>query len=126
MVSMEQSSSTKHSQRDKQGCNLNKKFNNITNNNNKSNFNLSSRTDKRYVYSIDAYILKKLSSYAPRVEEKSSDQSHIRDLELADPHYNSNTPVELILGADVYVVIFQDRTIPGSVNTPGAQRTTLG
>ena len=54
-----------------------------------ANFNFSSRTDKRYVYSIDAYILKELSSYVPRIEDKWSDWSHIIDLVLADPQYYS-------------------------------------
>ena len=91
-----------------------------------TNFNLCSRTDKRYVYSIDAYILKKLSSCVPRVEDKSFNWLHIKDLELADPQYESNTTVELILGADIYAVIVQEGTIPGSVYNPVVQRTTLG
>ena len=91
-----------------------------------TNFYLSSRTDNRNIYSIDAYILKKPLSYVPRVEDKLSDWFHFKDLKLADPQYYSNTPVELILGADIYAVIVQEGTISGSANTTVAQRTRLG
>ena len=76
--------------------------------------------------SIDAYILSEFSSYVPTVSNESSDWSHIANIELTDPQYAFNTPVELILGADVYAVIIQDGLISGFVNTPVAQRTTLG
>ena len=45
---------------------------------------------------------------------------------LADLQYYLNVLFELILGADVYALIIKEGVIPGPVNTPVAQRKSLG
>ena len=87
---------------------------------------MESRTDRVAKNQVEAYILEKLSSYTPNCTDRLSDWSHIKDLHLADPLYYSNVPVELILGADVYVFIIQDGVIRGPADEPVAQLTNLG
>ena len=91
-----------------------------------TNVSVSSRNDDKTSYQVQAFILTNLSSYVPKCSKFHAKWTHIQGLQLADPFYYSNTPVDLILGIDVYQFIAQEGLITGAVNTPIAQRTSLG
>lgn len=75
---------------------------------------------------VDALILKKLTSYVPRLKTDVVTWSHIRDLQLADPNPGNPAPIDMILGADLYGLILRNGLRVGSPGTPVAQNTVFG
>ncbi|KMQ89434.1 gag-pol polyprotein precursor [Lasius niger] len=73
-----------------------------------------------------AYVLPRLFSYRGATITRRSYWSQIKDLPLADPEYQSNDPVDLLLGAEICSIIFEDGIRKGGVQAPIAQKTTLG
>ncbi|KMQ87939.1 bel12-ag transposon polyprotein [Lasius niger] len=73
-----------------------------------------------------AYVLPRLSSYRGATTTRRSHWTHTKDLPLADPEYQSNDQVDLLLGAEICSVIFEDGIRKGGAQAPIAQKTTLG
>ncbi|KMQ87172.1 hypothetical protein RF55_13619 [Lasius niger] len=73
-----------------------------------------------------AFVLPRLSAYRGASTKRRASWSHINGLTLADPDYSSNDPVDLLLGAEVCSVTFEDGICKGGARVPIAQRTTLG
>jgi len=76
--------------------------------------------------STSTLILPRLTGYANSADLPSDDWSHIEGLELADPDFASNDPIDVLLGADVYASILRDGLRKGSGLQPVAQRTMFG
>ena len=87
---------------------------------------VSSRIDPTCSYTIEAHILQKFTSYTPKCVKSVQLWSHFKDLVLADPDFASNTPMELIIGVDLFSLIVQEEIARGPVGTPLGRRTTLG
>ncbi|KMQ85516.1 hypothetical protein RF55_15883 [Lasius niger] len=73
-----------------------------------------------------AIILPRLSAYRGPTTRCSNDWPHLQGLQLADPQFSANDPVELLLGAEVYPIIFQEGLRKGGPEVPFAQKTILG
>ncbi|KMQ87989.1 hypothetical protein RF55_12602, partial [Lasius niger] len=73
-----------------------------------------------------ALILPRLTGYASAADLPSDAWSHIEGLELADPDFASNDPIDVLLGADVYANILRDGLRKGSGLQPVAQKTMFG
>lgn len=73
-----------------------------------------------------AVILPRLSLYQGTTSQRSTLWPHLRDLQLADPDFMANDPVELFLGAGIYANILQEGLCKGSPTDPVAQRTVFG
>ncbi|XP_029178618.1 uncharacterized protein LOC114946335 [Nylanderia fulva] len=72
-----------------------------------------------------AYIMKALTRYAPRNASQSQDWKHISNLELADDDPTGSTPIDLIIGSDLYNhVLVHVRN--GPLGQPGAIESHFG
>ncbi|XP_076686033.1 uncharacterized protein LOC143378078 [Andrena cerasifolii] len=75
---------------------------------------------------ITALVLPRITSYQPRVDRRSSTWAHLKDLALADPNFEAEGPIELLLGADAFAIVILEGIARGHTGEPVAQRTTLG
>ncbi|XP_070167587.1 uncharacterized protein [Polyergus mexicanus] len=73
-----------------------------------------------------ALVLPRLTGYVREADATSSDWTHIRGLELADPDFTASDSIDVLLGADVYSAILRDGVRRGSRSQPVAQRTIFG
>ncbi|XP_063363671.1 uncharacterized protein LOC134652418 [Cydia amplana] len=90
---------------------------------------VSSQYQTSYSIQLRAYVIsKQLTTQMPMKTMNTSNWSHIQNLHLADPSYNTPGPVDLLLGVKVYAQIIQEDTpiIKGPPGTPCAQKTYLG
>ena len=71
-------------------------------------------------------MLPKLSSYKPPLARTVESFSYLKGLQLADPSYLIHTPIELLLGADVYTYIIEDKIVRGSAHQPMAMSSKFG
>lgn len=72
------------------------------------------------------YILPKITTKLPSVHVPQSNWSYLKGLTLADYHYTTPGPVDLILGIKVYARIIQDGVVTEDKTSPIAQRSKLG
>ena len=79
---------------------------------------------KRHV--VAALVLPRITSYQPRIDRCTRVWSHLQDLTLADPNFDSDGPIDLLLGADAFALILLDGIAKGRHGEPMAQRTALG
>ena len=89
-------------------------------------FLLRSRIDHTSCYRVEAFILPQITSYVPRCQRVDPNWTHLSCLQLADPNFYSDEPIEILLGIDIYQLIAQggvERNLPGD---PVALRTSLG
>ena len=75
---------------------------------------------------IAALVLPRITSYQPRIGSRAATWNHLKELTLADPSFDSNGPIELLLGADAYALVLLDGMARGRPGEPIAQKTTLG
>lgn len=88
---------------------------------------VESLCNPEFSMSIEAYVLKKLTSFLPSSESDIKNWPMIESLNLADPTYGSPGKVDMILGAEVYGVIMSEGLLKHpSVRGPIAQNTQLG
>ncbi|XP_067209400.1 uncharacterized protein [Linepithema humile] len=89
-------------------------------------FRIKPHFDSNFETTISAHILPSLTSSIPTMESHQDSWTHLKGLQLADPHFSSPGPIDLLLGAEVYAQILNKGIIRGQANTPIAQSTTLG
>ena len=87
---------------------------------------LSSRVDPRFSRDVETLILPSVTSYHPSIQTVLADWTHLFGVHLADSDEASQTPVELILGAEIYAEILRDCIRRGAAGTPLAQQIALG
>ncbi|XP_024867526.1 uncharacterized protein LOC112451852, partial [Temnothorax curvispinosus] len=75
---------------------------------------------------VEAFILPRLSLYRGPSTKRTFQWSHFAGLQLADPQFLANDPVELLLGAEVCAIIFEDGLRKNGPSAPIAQKTSLG
>lgn len=85
---------------------------------------LTSTHNPNVKVSVDAYVLKRITSFLPSKEMVSVDW--ICDLPLADPQYNTPNKIDILLGAEVYGQIIQEGIKKGPQGTLVAQATLFG
>ncbi|XP_011859361.1 PREDICTED: uncharacterized protein LOC105556858 [Vollenhovia emeryi] len=73
-----------------------------------------------------ALVLPRLSLYQGSALKSKTSWPHVQGLPLADPRFEENDPIELLLGADVCATILEDGLRKGAPHTPIAQKTSLG
>lgn len=87
---------------------------------------LSSRVDPRFSRTVDALILPTVTSYQPSIQTVHADWTHLFGVHLADSYEAFQTPIDMLLGADLYAEIIHDGIRRGPAGTPLAQQTALG
>jgi len=75
---------------------------------------------------ISAHVLPKLTTLIPSHSFENTKWSHLNKLTLADPHFATPAPIDILLGADVYGIIIKEGLVKESTNTLIAQSTSLG
>lgn len=70
-------------------------------------------------------VLPSLTTLAPTVPNTTS-WPHLDGLSLADPGLVRHSPIDMIIGADLYGSLLRDGTVHGPASTPSAQLTALG
>ncbi|XP_011859524.1 PREDICTED: uncharacterized protein LOC105557010 [Vollenhovia emeryi] len=87
--------------------------------------NLSSTVNETEL-TVIAFILPRLSLYQSAVAHGKTKWPHVEGLQLADPRFQADDPIELLLGAEVCSIILEEGLRKGGPQTPVAQRTLLG
>lgn len=86
-----------------------------------------SRYDETINMKIKAYIMPtRLTSQLPSMTISTSNWSHLKNLDLADPSFNQPGRIDMLLGVDVCAQIMKGEYIKGPPGTPSAQNTSLG
>ncbi|XP_076284663.1 uncharacterized protein LOC143211104 [Lasioglossum baleicum] len=75
---------------------------------------------------VEALVLPRITTYRPCCSKPTHDWPHMEDLQLADPRTMVTTPIEVLLGADVYPQILREGTRRGGRHAPIAQETIFG
>ncbi|XP_011859610.1 PREDICTED: uncharacterized protein LOC105557075 [Vollenhovia emeryi] len=91
----------------------------------KVSLSLSSTVNETKLTAV-AFILPRLSLYQGAVVRDRAAWPHVEGLQLADPGFRANDPIELLLGAEVCSIILEEGLRKGGPQAPVAQRTSLG
>ncbi|XP_063837162.1 uncharacterized protein LOC135086306 [Ostrinia nubilalis] len=87
---------------------------------------VKSRLDPNWSVTVNAYVLKSITSFLPSRKIDQLDYSEFQGIELADPEYNRPNKIDILLGAEVFSQIIQEGIRKGSNGTLLAQSTSLG
>lgn len=88
--------------------------------------NIKSRSNPNNCFTVQAYVLKSITSFLPNRKLAQLDFAALEGIELADPEYNRPNKIDLLLGAEVYSQVLQEgiRKVPNGSLV--AQATSLG
>ena len=75
---------------------------------------------------IIAHVIPRLTSNNTSVSVSNTNWPHLKNLQLADPDFQSNGHIDIIIGADYYGQIIEEGLRRGTINTPTAQATIFG
>ncbi|XP_076302002.1 uncharacterized protein LOC143220171 [Lasioglossum baleicum] len=89
------------------------------------NLDVSSFTNDETI-KVSAIVLPKLTSYNLGCSTPNRPWNHLKGLKLADPAPATVTPIEVLLGADVYTAIIREGIRKGAPNEPVGQQTIFG
>ncbi|XP_076659886.1 uncharacterized protein LOC143363168 [Halictus rubicundus] len=89
-------------------------------------FTFTPATDCSVKHEVTAFILAKLTNYAPGAPLNTGKWPHLRGLDLADPDFLGARRIDVVLGADVYSRVILPDIRRGPEDHPTAQPTTLG
>jgi len=73
-----------------------------------------------------AYVLPKLTSFKRRQRIRKEDWPHLRGLQLADLNYDKPSTIDIVLEADIYVMLMKDGFRDSRPGEPIAHRMMLG
>lgn len=96
-----------------------------------SNFTVSvtlhSRTDTNFSLTIEAHVVKNITSLLPSGRVKIANWPEIEALTLADPQYHTPNKIDMLLGAKPYGKVLKEGLIKGPApESPIAQDTHFG
>jgi hypothetical protein len=89
-------------------------------------FILKPHFESTFSCTVNAYVIRKVSSYIPSNNIISSEWEHIHGLTLADPGYYKAKEVDLLLSAAVHARIMEGQIKKGKPGQPIAMLTSLG
>ncbi|UYV80832.1 hypothetical protein LAZ67_19001906 [Cordylochernes scorpioides] len=87
--------------------------------------NLSSLYDN-FKFETRALIVKDLLNKIPNFYTHNSVWPHLNNLELADPEFYIPRPIDIIIGADLYLDLIESGFIKGPRDAPSAMNSKLG
>ena len=76
--------------------------------------------------STDALIVKSLTEYKPSFNYPARPWAHLTDLTFTNGDPDHRTPIQLIIGADLYAYILCDGLRKGKIGKPTTQNTIFG
>ncbi|XP_065172745.1 uncharacterized protein, partial [Atheta coriaria] len=86
-----------------------------------TSFNVHSHFDCSKPMRIRAHILPKLTNALPTTSPSTTTRPHLQGLELADPEFSITSPIDLILGADIYGQIIEEGVVKDGPQSPTFQ-----
>lgn len=92
----------------------------------RATLSLQSIVDPTFKLNSEFLTLPQITGSLPQTPYTNSKWTHIRNLQLADPEFNRNSPVDLLLGAEVYGHIVLPGLQKGQSHEPVAQNTSIG
>ncbi|KAL0860196.1 hypothetical protein ABMA27_010503 [Loxostege sticticalis] len=84
------------------------------------------RFDSTTVITVQAYILKSITSFLPSKKVAELEWINTSDICLADPQYNIPNKIDVLFGAEVYGQVIQGEVKRGSEGSLVGQSTSLG
>lgn len=87
---------------------------------------VESRHDPKATVSVNAYVLRSLTTLLPTTDLSAPKWSDLESLELADPGYATPGRIDILLGAEVYSDILLDGILKHPQENLLAQNTILG
>ncbi|XP_045765119.1 uncharacterized protein LOC123867223 [Maniola jurtina] len=87
---------------------------------------LRSRTNQDNNIQVTAYVLKNITTFLPERQVHNLDWTELKNLQLADPHFNTPKAIDMLLGANIYSQTVQEGIKKSRNGKLIAQRTTLG
>ncbi|XP_043464547.1 uncharacterized protein LOC122499986 [Leptopilina heterotoma] len=98
----------------------------LGNSNYKVDLLLNSPKDPDFQLPINALVLKSLIQLLPKGRPKHSNWSHLADLDLADPNYYNQEPVDCVIGIDLLGHTLLPGLKQGPLNSPTGLLTAFG
>ncbi|XP_051162407.1 uncharacterized protein LOC127282276 [Leptopilina boulardi] len=98
----------------------------LGNSNYKVDLWLNSPKDPDFQLPINALVLKSLIQLLPKSRPEHSNWPHLADLDLADPHYYNQDPVDCVIGIDLLGHTLLPGLKQGPLNSPTGLLTTFG
>jgi hypothetical protein len=94
---------------------------------NKSNISIDPHFTSNESISTPLLIIDQITSSLPtKLIKNHNNWTHINNLQLADPNFFEPTPIDILLGADIYAKILRPGIRKGGEHTPIAINTMLG
>ena len=87
---------------------------------------LQSLHEKNFEIAFEADVLPSITSDTPSIQIESPIWPHLQGIKLADPHFRTPRPIDILVGADIWGQLLQDGRRIGKANEPCAIRTHLG
>lgn len=87
---------------------------------------LLSYLDPTFTMDLSTSVMDKITGDLPSLPVQRKEWPHLKGIKLADPHFDRPSPVELLLGAEVYEEILLDRIIRKNDFSSTAQNSRLG
>ncbi|UYV63170.1 hypothetical protein LAZ67_2003340, partial [Cordylochernes scorpioides] len=84
------------------------------------------KTFKTYQFETKALIVKDLSNKIPNFYTNNPVWPHLSNLKLADPEFYIPRPIDIIIGADLYLDLIEPGLIKGPRDAPSAMNSKLG
>ncbi|GFV16808.1 DUF1758 domain-containing protein [Trichonephila clavipes] len=78
------------------------------------------------IFDVDALIVRNVTVNIPNFVIQNSSWPHLEGLQLADPKFHVSSPVEMLLGADLFPFIMLGQSILGPKGTPCTLNSKLG
>ncbi|KAG5876557.1 hypothetical protein JTB14_004209 [Gonioctena quinquepunctata] len=78
------------------------------------------------IINFSAIVMPKVCNYMPSHDIDARSWSHLSNLKLADPCFYLSSDIDLLLGADIFPLIFEDSQLPRNENEPSAFHTVFG
>ena len=75
---------------------------------------------------VTVYVFNQITSYGTSKRSPVSGSPHLQGLELADPDPADQTPIQILIGADLYGAVLLDGLRKGPFGIPTAQSTIFG
>lgn len=75
---------------------------------------------------VTSSTMDKITGDLPVVPVHREDWPHLKGIKFADPHFDHPSPIEVLLGAEVYEKIIQEGIIQKKNFSPTAQNSRLG
>lgn len=78
------------------------------------------------MFSIHALVVTRVTSDLPNFAIQSNSWPHLKNLVLADPSFHKTSPIDILLGADIFSEIMIGNPVIGPTGSPSAIASKLG